>query len=68
MADLSGGIFKLYRKRYLKDVYYVAGKEEVSDILVIIFIKEDASGVISGHDDLMVIIIILANANFYCTL
>ena len=64
----GGGISKSSRKRYLKEVYHVEGKEEAPDIPAITFTKEDASGVASGHDDPMVITIILANANLHHTL
>ncbi|XP_057761514.1 uncharacterized protein LOC130981815 [Arachis stenosperma] len=63
-----GGISKSSRKRHLKEVYHVEGKKEVPDIPAITFTKEDASGIISGHNDPMVITIILANANLHRTL
>ena len=64
----GGGISKTSLKRYLKEVYHVEGKEEAPDIPAITFTKEDASSIISGHDDPMVITIILANANLHRTL
>ncbi|XP_057734366.1 uncharacterized protein LOC130949741 [Arachis stenosperma] len=62
------GISKSSRKRYLREVYHVEGKEEVPDIPAISFTREDASGIIPGYDDPMVITIILANANLHRTL
>ncbi|RTK77762.1 hypothetical protein DRJ71_17415, partial [Enterococcus faecalis] len=64
----GGGISKSSRKRHLKEVYHVEGGEEAPDIPTITFTKEDAAGIISGHDDPMVITIILANANLHHTL
>ncbi|XP_072065654.1 uncharacterized protein [Arachis hypogaea] len=64
----GGGISKSSRKRHLKEVYHVERKEEALDIPAIMFTKEDVSGIISGHDDPMVITIILANANLHRTL
>ncbi|XP_057755997.1 uncharacterized protein LOC130975189 [Arachis stenosperma] len=66
---LAGGeISKSSRERHLKDIYHVAEKKEASDIPAITFTKEDASSITSGHDDPMVITIILANANLHRTL
>ena len=62
------GTSKSSRKRYLKEVCHVEGEEEALIIPAITFTKEDASGIITGHDDPMVITIILANANLHRTL
>ena len=64
----AGGISKSSRKRYLKEVCHVEGEEEALNIPAITFTEEDASGIITGHDDPMVITIILANANLHRTL
>ncbi|XP_072064060.1 uncharacterized protein [Arachis hypogaea] len=62
----GGGLTKSSRKRYLKEVYYVG--EETPDLPTISFTKEDTKEIVPGHDDLVVIIMILANANLHRTL
>ncbi|XP_025685188.1 uncharacterized protein [Arachis hypogaea] len=64
----GGRISKSSHKRHLKEVYHVGG-EDMSVVLPnITFTQEDAAGIIPGHDDPMIITIILANANLYRTL
>ncbi|QHO12292.1 uncharacterized protein DS421_15g505670 [Arachis hypogaea] len=53
------GITKSSRKRHLKDVYQVREEAEVPDLPTISFMKEDVQGITSGHDDPVVITIIL---------
>nr|XP_025703012.1 uncharacterized protein LOC112803757 [Arachis hypogaea] len=62
----GGGLTKSSRKRHLKRVYQVGN--ETPDLLTISFTKEDGQGIIPGHDDPVVITIILANANLHRTL
>nr|XP_025702895.1 uncharacterized protein LOC112803626 [Arachis hypogaea] len=64
----GGGISKSSRKRHLKEVYHVGESDRSFDLPTITFNQEDATGVISGHDDPVVVIIILANANLHRTL
>ncbi|XP_015969739.1 uncharacterized protein LOC107493162 [Arachis duranensis] len=60
-----GGISKSSRKRHLKEVYHVRDYAKSPDLPTITFIQEDATGIISGHDDSVVITIVLANANLH---
>ncbi|XP_025703531.1 uncharacterized protein [Arachis hypogaea] len=62
----GGGLTKSSRKRHLKEVYQVGG--EAPDLPTISFTKEDGQGVIPGHDDPVVITMILANAHLHRTL
>ncbi|XP_072053126.1 uncharacterized protein [Arachis hypogaea] len=62
----GGGLTKSSRKRHLKEVYQV--EEETLNFPTISFTKEDVQGIIPGHDDPVVITMILANANLYRTL
>ncbi|XP_015947504.1 uncharacterized protein LOC107494930 [Arachis duranensis] len=64
----GGGVSKLSRKRHLKEIYHVKEVEGEPELPTITFTKEDAAGVISGHDDPLVATIILANANLHRTL
>ncbi|XP_072058120.1 uncharacterized protein [Arachis hypogaea] len=61
----EGGISKLSRKRHFKEVYHVREGDRSPDLPTITFTKEDVAGIIPGHDDPMVITIILANANLH---
>ncbi|XP_072084714.1 uncharacterized protein [Arachis hypogaea] len=60
------GLTKSSRKRHLKEVYQVGG--EPPDLPTISFTKEDWQGIIPGHDDPIVITMILANAHLHRTL
>ncbi|XP_015955536.1 uncharacterized protein LOC107479935 [Arachis duranensis] len=62
----GGGLTKSSRKRYLKRVYQVGN--ESPDLPTISFTKEDGQGIMPGHDDPVVITMILANANLHRTL
>ncbi|XP_057725405.1 uncharacterized protein LOC130941056 [Arachis stenosperma] len=62
----GGGLTKSSRKRHLKRVYQVG--EESPDLPTISFTKEDGQGIIPGHDDPVVITMILANAHLHRTL
>ncbi|XP_016169459.1 uncharacterized protein LOC107612149 [Arachis ipaensis] len=62
----GGGLTKSSCKRHLKEVYQVGG--EVPDLPTISFTKEDGQGIIPGHDDPVVITMILANAHLHRTL
>ncbi|XP_016194897.1 uncharacterized protein LOC107635858 [Arachis ipaensis] len=62
----GGGLTKSSRKRHLKEVYQVGGED--LDLLTISFTKEDGQGIIPGHDDLVVINMVLANAHLHRTL
>ncbi len=64
----GGGTSRSSRKRHLKDVYHVREDSPLPELPTISFTREDAQGVIPGHDDPMVITIILANANLHRTL
>ncbi|XP_072084465.1 uncharacterized protein [Arachis hypogaea] len=64
----GGGISKSSRKRQFKEVYQVGEDNKASDLPTISFTKEDAQGIIPGHNDPVVITIILANANLHRTL
>ncbi|XP_025607961.1 uncharacterized protein [Arachis hypogaea] len=61
-----GGLTKLSRKRHLKEVYQV--RDELPDLLTISFTKKDGQGIISGHNDPVVITMILTNAHLRRTL
>ncbi|XP_016164289.1 uncharacterized protein LOC107606785 [Arachis ipaensis] len=61
----GGGVTKSSRKRYLKEVYH---EEETPNLLTISFTKEDAQEITSGHDDPVVITMILTNVNLHRTL
>ncbi|XP_015938706.1 uncharacterized protein LOC107464291 [Arachis duranensis] len=60
------GLTKSSRKRHLKRVYQVGN--ESPDLPTISFTKEDGQGIMPGHDDAVVITMILANANLHRTL
>ncbi|XP_072062073.1 uncharacterized protein [Arachis hypogaea] len=60
-----GGISKSSCKRHLKEIYHVGEGDGSPDLPTISFTKEDAAGIILGHDNLVVITIILANANLH---
>ncbi|XP_015956200.1 uncharacterized protein LOC107480559 [Arachis duranensis] len=62
----GGGLTKSSRKRHLKEVYQVGS--ELPDLPTISFTKEDGQGIIPGHDDPVVITMILANAHLHRTL
>ncbi|XP_052114335.1 uncharacterized protein LOC127745561 [Arachis duranensis] len=62
----GGGLTKSSRKRHLKRVYQVGN--ESTDLPTISFTKEDGQGIMLGHDDPVVITMILANANLHRTL
>ncbi|XP_057739676.1 uncharacterized protein LOC130956676 [Arachis stenosperma] len=64
----GGKISKSSCKRHLKEVYYVGEGDRSPDLPTIAFTKEDTAGIIPGHDDPVVITIILANANLHRTL
>ncbi|XP_015940200.1 uncharacterized protein LOC107465743 [Arachis duranensis] len=64
----GGGISKSACKRHLKEVYHVREGDGSLNLPTITFTQEDAAGIILGHDDPMVITIILANANLHRTL
>ncbi|XP_072071914.1 uncharacterized protein [Arachis hypogaea] len=64
----GGGISKSSRKRHLKEIYHVGEGSRSPDLPTISFTKEDAAGIIPGHDDPVVITIIVANANLHRTL
>ncbi|XP_072090573.1 uncharacterized protein [Arachis hypogaea] len=63
---MGGGLTKSSRKRHLKEVYQVGS--EVPDLPTISFTKEDGQGIVPGHDDPVVITMILANAHLHRTL
>ncbi|XP_072058269.1 uncharacterized protein [Arachis hypogaea] len=62
----GGGLTKSSRKRHLKEVYQVGG--EAPDLPTISFTKEDEQCINLGHDDPVVITMILANAHLHRTL
>ncbi|XP_072090574.1 uncharacterized protein [Arachis hypogaea] len=62
----GGGFTMSSRKRHLKRVYQVGN--ETPDLPTILFTKEDGQGIMPGHDDPVVITMILANANLHRTL
>ncbi|XP_016206752.1 uncharacterized protein LOC107647148 [Arachis ipaensis] len=64
----GGKISKSSRKRHFKEVYHVGEGDRSPDLPTIAFTKEDAASIIPGHDDPMVVTIILANANLHRTL
>ncbi|XP_072066720.1 uncharacterized protein [Arachis hypogaea] len=64
----GGRISRSSRKRHLKEAYHVAEESQPPDFPTISFTKEDAIGIALGHDDPVVITIILENANFHRTL
>ncbi|XP_015944279.1 uncharacterized protein LOC107469410 [Arachis duranensis] len=59
----GGGLTKSSRKRHLKRVYQV--ENESPDLPTISFTKEDGQGIMLGHDDPVVITMILVNANLH---
>ncbi|XP_057747474.1 uncharacterized protein LOC130966670 [Arachis stenosperma] len=63
---VGGGLTKSSRKRHLKEVYQVGG--ELPDLPIISFTKEDEKGIVPGHDDSVVITMILANVHLHRTL
>ncbi|XP_072076794.1 uncharacterized protein [Arachis hypogaea] len=64
----GGGISNSSRKRHLKEIYHVGEGNRSPDLPTISFTKEDTTGIIPGHDDPVVITIVLANANLHRTL
>ncbi|XP_025611928.1 uncharacterized protein [Arachis hypogaea] len=62
----GGGLTKSSRKRHLKRVYQVGS--ETPNLPTISFTKEDGQGIIPGHDDPVVITMILTNAHLHRTL
>ncbi|XP_016203893.1 uncharacterized protein LOC107644527 [Arachis ipaensis] len=62
----GGGLTKSSRKRHLKEVYQVEG--ELPDLPTISFTKEDGQGIVPGHDDPVVITMILVNTHLHRTL
>ncbi|XP_057723638.1 uncharacterized protein LOC130939561 [Arachis stenosperma] len=62
----GGRLIKSSRKKHLKRVYQV--KNESPDLPTISFTKQDGQGIMSEHDDPVVITMILANANLHRTL
>ncbi|XP_072054184.1 uncharacterized protein [Arachis hypogaea] len=62
----GGGLTKSSRKIHLKRVYQV--RNDSPDLPTISFTKEDGQGIVPGHDDPVVITMILANANLHRTL
>ncbi|XP_057755651.1 uncharacterized protein LOC130974822 [Arachis stenosperma] len=64
----GGGISKSSSKRHLKEVYHVREGDRSPELPTITFTQEDAMGIILGHDDPVVVTIILANANLHRTL
>ncbi|XP_015931684.1 uncharacterized protein LOC107458002 [Arachis duranensis] len=62
----GGRLTKSSRKRHLKRVYQVGN--ESPDLPTISFTKEDGKGIMPGHDNPVVITMILANANLHRTL
>ncbi|XP_015962360.1 uncharacterized protein LOC107486329 [Arachis duranensis] len=62
----GGGLTKSSRKRHLKRVHQVGN--ESPDLPIISFTKKDRQGIMPRHDDLVVITMILANANLHRTL
>ncbi|XP_057747541.1 uncharacterized protein LOC130966731 [Arachis stenosperma] len=62
----EGDLTKSSRKRHLKEVYQVRG--ELFDLPTFSFTKEDRQGIVTGHDDPVVITMILANVDLYRTL
>ncbi|KAL4327985.1 hypothetical protein AHAS_Ahas13G0154800 [Arachis hypogaea] len=55
-------------KRHLKELYHVVKNEGMHDLPTTTFTKEDVKSVIPGHDNPVVITLILANANLHMTL
>ncbi|XP_072052097.1 uncharacterized protein [Arachis hypogaea] len=64
----GGKVTKYSRKRHLKKVYPIGKDCDIPDLPTISFTKEDAQRVTPGHDDPMVITMILANAILHRTL
>ncbi|XP_072084466.1 uncharacterized protein [Arachis hypogaea] len=62
----GGGLTKSSRKRHLKEIYQV--ESEGPDLPTISFTKEDGQGIVPGHDDPVVITMILANPHLHRTL
>ncbi|XP_016185777.1 uncharacterized protein LOC107627458 [Arachis ipaensis] len=62
------GVTKSSCKRHLKGVYQVEEKDEVPELPIISFTKEDAQEITLGHDDPVVVTMILANTNLHRTL
>ncbi|XP_025692378.1 uncharacterized protein [Arachis hypogaea] len=62
----GGGLTNSSRKRHLKEVYQVGS--ELLDLPIISFTKEDGQGIVPGHDDLVVITMILTNTHLHRTL
>ncbi|XP_015970390.1 uncharacterized protein LOC107493870 [Arachis duranensis] len=65
---VGGRMSKSSRKRHLKEVYQVGESSQLTDLPTISFTKEDAQGLLSRHDDSVVITLILTNANLHRTL
>ncbi|XP_072066841.1 uncharacterized protein [Arachis hypogaea] len=66
-GSTGGGISKSSRKRQLKEVYRVGEGDRSPDLPTITFTQKDAAGIIPGHDDPVVVTIILSNANLHRT-
>ncbi|XP_016164646.1 uncharacterized protein LOC107607183 [Arachis ipaensis] len=62
----GGGLTKSSRKRHLKEVYQVGS--DGPDLPTISFTREDGQGIMPGHDDPVVITMILTNAHFHITI
>ncbi|XP_072088128.1 uncharacterized protein [Arachis hypogaea] len=62
----GGRLTKSSHRRHLKRVYQVGN--ESPDLPTISFTKEDGQGIVPGHNDPVVITMILANANLHRTL
>lgn len=65
---VGGKITKFSRKRHLKEVYQLGEDNRVFDLPIFSFIKENAEGVTPGHNNPVVITMILSNANLHRTL
>ncbi|XP_020982452.1 uncharacterized protein LOC110273596 [Arachis duranensis] len=64
----GGGILKSSRKMHLKEVYQVGEDNRLPNLPTISVTKEDAQGITLGHDDLVVITMILTNTYLHKTL
>ncbi|XP_072090533.1 uncharacterized protein [Arachis hypogaea] len=64
----GGRMSKSSRKGHLKEVFQVRQGDRSPDLPTISFTKEDAQGIIPGHDDPVVITMILKNVNLHLTL
>ncbi|XP_072056326.1 uncharacterized protein [Arachis hypogaea] len=59
----GGGLTKSSQKRHLKEVYQVGN--EGPDLPTFSFTKEDGQGIVPGHDDPVVMTMILVNAHLH---